>query len=185
MPCAHARHLRWCKLQASSHSSCVCHQQIEAGALLERMPQPHASTHLSDHERTSSNDKVEDAPSTSGSGEGAALQTHSSRRFRSSRVPGVGVFLLMDQAKQAARKLGREVIDLSVGASDLRPPPEALEALKVRARVAAAGECWQRRSSSHRAVHGCAVRCMHSTTLHAMHACHAWKRSQLVCMQCM
>lgn len=52
-------------------------------------------------------------------------------RFRSNRVPEPGVFLLMDVAKSAARAAGVEVVDLSIGASDMPPPPEALEALKV------------------------------------------------------
>ncbi len=52
-------------------------------------------------------------------------------RFRSSRVPEPGVFLLMDVAKSEARAAGVEVYDLSIGASDMLPPPEALEALKV------------------------------------------------------
>lgn len=51
--------------------------------------------------------------------------------FRSRRTPkGGGVFLEMDAAKAEARARGLEVIDLSIGASDLPPPPEALEALK-------------------------------------------------------
>ncbi|GIL75710.1 hypothetical protein Vretimale_15264 [Volvox reticuliferus] len=55
----------------------------------------------------------------------------SERKFRSRRVPSPGVFLLMDEAKTRARAAGVTVIDLSIGASDLPPPPEALEALKV------------------------------------------------------
>ncbi len=51
--------------------------------------------------------------------------------FRSRRTPsGGGVFLEMDAAKAEARARGLEVIDLSIGASDLPPPPEALEALR-------------------------------------------------------
>ncbi|KAG2439647.1 hypothetical protein HXX76_004997 [Chlamydomonas incerta] len=51
--------------------------------------------------------------------------------YRSSRVPGSGVFLLMDAAKSAARASGGvDVVDLSIGASDLAPPPEALAALR-------------------------------------------------------
>ncbi|GIW33807.1 MAG: aminotransferase [Meiothermus sp.] len=51
--------------------------------------------------------------------------------FRSRRTPlGGGVFLEMDAAKAEARARGLEVIDLSIGASDLPPPPEALQALK-------------------------------------------------------
>lgn len=52
--------------------------------------------------------------------------------FRSTRTPqGEGVFLEMDAAKVAARKSGQKVIDLSIGASDVPPPPEALAALKA------------------------------------------------------
>lgn len=52
--------------------------------------------------------------------------------FRSQRTPrGGGVFLEMDRAKSEARSKGLRVIDLSIGASDLPPPPEALEALKA------------------------------------------------------
>lgn len=52
--------------------------------------------------------------------------------FRSSRTPkGGGVFLEMDAAKTSARVRGLQVIDLSIGASDLAPPQEALEALKA------------------------------------------------------
>lgn len=51
--------------------------------------------------------------------------------FRSRRTPtGGGVFLEMDAAKAEARARGLEVVDLSIGASDLPPPPEALQALK-------------------------------------------------------
>jgi len=51
--------------------------------------------------------------------------------FRSRRTPtGGGVFLEMDAAKTEARAGGLEVTDLSIGASDLPPPPEALQALK-------------------------------------------------------
>ncbi|MER3456011.1 MAG: succinyldiaminopimelate aminotransferase [candidate division GAL15 bacterium] len=39
------------------------------------------------------------------------------------------VFLLMDRAKQEARGSGLEVIDLSLGSSDLSPPQPALETL--------------------------------------------------------
>ncbi|PNH04836.1 LL-diaminopimelate aminotransferase [Tetrabaena socialis] len=51
--------------------------------------------------------------------------------FRSSRVPASGPFLQMDIAKTAARKNGVVVVDLSIGASDLAPPAEALETLKA------------------------------------------------------
>jgi aspartate/methionine/tyrosine aminotransferase len=51
--------------------------------------------------------------------------------FRSRRTPtGGGVFLEMDRAKAEARARGLEVVDLSIGASDLPPPPEALQALR-------------------------------------------------------
>ncbi|RDI95350.1 aminotransferase class I/II-fold pyridoxal phosphate-dependent enzyme [Meiothermus sp. QL-1] len=51
--------------------------------------------------------------------------------FRSRRTPpGGGVFLEMDAAKAEARARGLEVVDLSIGASDLPPPPEALQALR-------------------------------------------------------
>lgn len=51
--------------------------------------------------------------------------------FRSRRTPtGGGVFLEMDAAKTEARARGLEVTDLSIGASDLPPPPEALQALQ-------------------------------------------------------
>jgi len=52
-------------------------------------------------------------------------------RFRSLRTPGPTTFLQMDQAKSEARSRGLRVIDLSIGASDLAPPKEALEALKT------------------------------------------------------
>ena len=51
--------------------------------------------------------------------------------FRSHRTPaGGGLFLFMDDAKRQARASGRHVIDLSVGASDLPAPPEALQTLQ-------------------------------------------------------
>jgi aspartate/methionine/tyrosine aminotransferase len=54
-----------------------------------------------------------------------------SQVFRSRRTPlGGGVFLEMDGAKAEARARGLEITDLSIGASDLPPPPEALQALK-------------------------------------------------------
>jgi hypothetical protein len=54
------------------------------------------------------------------------------RPFRSQRTPaGMGVFTLMAEARLAAARGGRAVVDLSVGTPDLPPPPEALEALKV------------------------------------------------------
>ena len=39
------------------------------------------------------------------------------------------MFLFMDSAKQSARAGGKAIIDLSVGASDLPAPPEALQTL--------------------------------------------------------
>lgn len=51
-------------------------------------------------------------------------------KYRSNRTPvGQGVFLLMDEAKQKARNVGLDVIDLSIGASDLSPDPEVIEVL--------------------------------------------------------
>ena len=50
--------------------------------------------------------------------------------FRSNRTPEKGLFLLLDEAKRQARAAGRQVIDLSVGASDLPAPPEALQTLQ-------------------------------------------------------
>jgi aspartate/methionine/tyrosine aminotransferase len=54
---------------------------------------------------------------------------------RSKRTPdGMGVFLTMDDAKTAAHSAGRDVVDLSVGTSDLAPPPEALAELEASVR---------------------------------------------------
>ena len=50
-------------------------------------------------------------------------------KFRSNRTPGTGLFLFMDNAKQSARAGGKAIIDLSVGASDLPAPREALKTL--------------------------------------------------------
>ena len=47
---------------------------------------------------------------------------------RASSVPE-SVFLLMDQAKARRRSSGGDLIDLSLGSSDLPPPREAMEAL--------------------------------------------------------
>ncbi|MBW6455768.1 MAG: hypothetical protein K0A98_07760, partial [Trueperaceae bacterium] len=47
-----------------------------------------------------------------------------------SRAMPESVFAHMDAAKAAARADGRDVIDLSIGSSDLPPPPEALAALR-------------------------------------------------------
>jgi aspartate/methionine/tyrosine aminotransferase len=51
---------------------------------------------------------------------------------RASSIPK-NVFLAMDQAKAKARSNGLEVIDLSIGSSDLAAPPEALQELSVAA----------------------------------------------------
>jgi aspartate/methionine/tyrosine aminotransferase len=48
---------------------------------------------------------------------------------RAAAVPG-SVFSLMDAAKSRARARGLEVIDLSIGSSDLNPPDAVLEALR-------------------------------------------------------
>ncbi|MDR5696408.1 MAG: aminotransferase class I/II-fold pyridoxal phosphate-dependent enzyme [Armatimonadota bacterium] len=54
------------------------------------------------------------------------------RRWMSSRAKAIpeSVFLLMDRAKQDAAQAGLEIIDLSLGSSNLGPPPTALEALR-------------------------------------------------------
>lgn len=51
--------------------------------------------------------------------------------FRSRRLQAVptNVFLTMDDAKARAQQAGHDVIDLSIGSSDLAPPPPAIEAL--------------------------------------------------------
>jgi len=54
------------------------------------------------------------------------MPSWTSRRTRA--IPQ-SVFLLMDRAKQEARGSGLGVIDLSLGSSDLAPPPEALRTL--------------------------------------------------------
>jgi aspartate/methionine/tyrosine aminotransferase len=51
---------------------------------------------------------------------------------RASSIPK-NVFLAMDQAKTTARANGLEVIDLSIGSSDLAAPPEALQELSLAA----------------------------------------------------
>mmetsp|Transcript_13601 Transcript_13601/g.36789 ORF Transcript_13601/g.36789 Transcript_13601/m.36789 type:complete len:391 (+) Transcript_13601:273-1445(+) len=51
--------------------------------------------------------------------------------FHSKRVPEPGYFLVIDNWKKQAAADGRDVIDLSVGASDLPPPKEALEELRA------------------------------------------------------
>jgi aspartate/methionine/tyrosine aminotransferase len=51
--------------------------------------------------------------------------------FRSSRSPtSDGLFLFMDKAKAKAKVSGLDIIDLSVGASDLPAPPEALQTVQ-------------------------------------------------------
>ncbi len=47
---------------------------------------------------------------------------------RAASIPK-NVFLAMDQAKAKARANGLEVIDLSIGSTDLAAPPEALQEL--------------------------------------------------------
>ncbi len=48
---------------------------------------------------------------------------------RRARAIPQSVFLLMDRAKQEAKTSGLGVIDLSLGSSDLQPPPQALHTL--------------------------------------------------------
>lgn len=52
---------------------------------------------------------------------------------RASAVPG-SVFSLMDAAKSRARGCGLDIIDLSIGSSDLHPPEAALEELREATR---------------------------------------------------
>lgn len=52
---------------------------------------------------------------------------------RASAVPG-SVFALMDAAKGRARAAGLDVIDLSIGSSDLHPPEAVLEELRAATR---------------------------------------------------
>lgn len=56
-------------------------------------------------------------------------------RFASERARSLprSPFLVMDAAKARARDAGREVVDLSIGSSDLPPPAAALEALRAAA----------------------------------------------------
>src|SRR6056297_2407597 len=53
-------------------------------------------------------------------------------RFASRRVRAMpaSVFATMDRAKSEARRRGLDVIDLSIGSSDLPPPPAALAAIR-------------------------------------------------------
>jgi hypothetical protein len=61
------------------------------------------------------------------------IRNKMTRSFRSSRAAaGAGVFALMNEAGAAARAAGLAVVDLSVGTPDLPPPPEAIDALRVR-----------------------------------------------------
>ncbi len=41
------------------------------------------------------------------------------------------VFSLMDQAKHQARQQGHQIIDLSIGSSDLSPPPEVIQTIRA------------------------------------------------------
>lgn len=52
---------------------------------------------------------------------------------RADAVPG-SVFALMDEAKGRARAAGLDVVDLSIGSSDLNPPDVVLEALREATR---------------------------------------------------
>ncbi|KAF6258817.1 class I and II aminotransferase [Scenedesmus sp. NREL 46B-D3] len=52
-------------------------------------------------------------------------------KLRSARTPDSGAFLVMDAAKSSARAAGKDIMDLSVGSSDLAPPQEALEAVQA------------------------------------------------------
>jgi hypothetical protein len=71
---------------------------------------------------------------------------HGARRWTSSRTPGAGMFLQMDQAKSQARAAGVEITDLSIGTPDILPPQEALDALQVRCRARClCAHCWCRR----------------------------------------
>ena len=68
------------------------------------------------------------------------------RRVASARAKAMpeSIFARMDAAKSAARAAGNEVIDLSIGSSDLPPPPAALEALREATRDPATyGYCLQ------------------------------------------
>ena len=58
----------------------------------------------------------------------ASLPRFTSRRVQA--MPG-SVFAAMDDAKADARARGLDVIDLSIGASDLAPPAAALDALRT------------------------------------------------------
>ncbi|MCX7848731.1 aminotransferase class I/II-fold pyridoxal phosphate-dependent enzyme [Thermus sp.] len=47
-----------------------------------------------------------------------------------SRVPEPSVFLVVDEAKRKARERGVRLLDLSIGSTDLLPPPGPLQALR-------------------------------------------------------
>ncbi len=57
------------------------------------------------------------------------------RRFASRRARAMpdSVFAVMDRAKSDARRAGREIVDLSIGSSDLAPPSAALAAIREAA----------------------------------------------------
>ena len=61
--------------------------------------------------------------------------TVTASRFASRRARAMpdSVFAAMDRAKSEAVRAGREVIDLSIGSSDLAPPPAALAAVRAAA----------------------------------------------------
>jgi hypothetical protein len=70
-------------------------------------------------------------PTTTTTSSSSSSNSSRGPTWRSRRTPGPGAFLVMDKAKQAARAAGKPVLDLSIGTSDLAPPPEALVTLKV------------------------------------------------------
>ena len=57
---------------------------------------------------------------------------HSDNRFASRRAQNMpeSVFATFDRAKARARQAGREIVDLSIGSSDVAPPEVALVALR-------------------------------------------------------
>ena len=62
--------------------------------------------------------------------------------YRSNRCPvGGGLFLMMDAAKREAVKSGLDLIDCSVGASDLPSPVEALQTLSESVHDASTHSC--------------------------------------------
>jgi hypothetical protein len=94
-------------------------------------------------------------------------------KLRSLRTPEAGAFLVMDQAKAAARASGTTVVDLSVGSSDLLPPTEALQAVQVR-------DICRRLASSITPYECCCVRCVAAAS--CMHAFHAHAADSLLDM---